>query len=138
MVSVSAAHKISLLYGLAAIMLAINWGIVLFFYDNSGEGSRLNIFYSLINENRLSPSYIWFRWLLATLAFCALLSIAYLTKLAKSYTYSICLLTIGIVLALASWYMADASIAISVSLPLVYGWALLHTIKQANFKKGIT
>jgi hypothetical protein len=63
----------------------------------------------------------WFFWWLATLPIaCLLLSVSYFSAIARAKVGAITLSTIGVVLAVVTWFTMDWTIALFVTAPLLF------------------
>ena len=113
---VAAEKAAATAYVLPALAVGGIWYIVLFVGNvpnpNYGEMLRLWFF-----EDPKS----WFFWALATVqVICLALAVMYFSKVATQKSGAIALAVIGITTAVGSWLTFDSSIAILVTLPLLF------------------
>lgn len=110
-----------ILYLLATLASVGIWYVLLFMHNRPCANPLDNLLYFL-NE---PPSRLIFRWLLILPGVCLLLAAAYFSKWSQTRTGAFSLFGVGAVLALSAWFTVSL-VAVFVSLPLWYGFAILR------------
>ena len=99
----------------AAAVLGI-WGVLLFVGNSPKSGSLDMLRYALLEE----PERWFFWWLAAFPIACLLLSASYFSTVARGKVGAIALCAVGVALAAASWLTMDWTIALFVTVPLLF------------------
>jgi len=109
-------RKAGIGYVLPVLAVAAVWYILLFTSNppNPNYREMLETWFFQVPERR----FFW--WLALLPAVCLALALAYLSPLAEQKWAAVVLCAAGIAAAVATWLMFDASIAIFVTLPLLF------------------
>jgi len=110
-----------------ALLVAGIWCVYLFvgIPDNFTvwESVKGQLHWTFSDEN----AHIWmFVWLVALPALCILMSVAYLTNMARTRNGRIGLFSVGVALAIASLVTVSWDFSIFVALPSVWGYRAIH------------
>ena len=106
----------SVTYVLPVAAIAGIWYILLFMHNgpNPNYGEMLQAWLVEVPERGI------FWWLVILPALCLALSAAYLSPISRRRAGAIALALIGISVAVAAWWVFDSSIAILVTIPLLF------------------
>src|SRR4051794_40136574 len=112
------ARIASALYVLPVLAVAGIWYILV--ADGKLSLSEFEALFREMMVESLDRRFFW--WLIVLPALCLALSLAYLSTWGSSKKGAISLLIAGCVVALGSWLRFDSSIAVFVTVPLIFGW----------------
>ena len=111
-------RKAGMLYILPVIAILVSWLIFLFVISPPVvRPFELLIF--VISEK---PQLLWMRWFMALPVLCLLLAASYFSQFAQRQVSSIILFIIGIAVCLVCWMSFDWWVALTATLPLIYGY----------------
>lgn len=116
-----------LLFLFAAVFAGGVWFIFLFAAmptDSTVMDSVMGLLqYTFSSEN---PERWWFAWLASLPVLCGVLGTAYLLNVARNRKGRLILLSISIVVAIASFALNDLVLAMFVALPILWGYRALR------------
>ena len=115
------------LFVLAALTFAPFWYLTLFddipsnFTMWGWIKDQLGYFFSSANP------YFWiFFWLAAIPMLCVLMSLAYLSNMARAKSIRIALFGAGVLLAIATFALTNQGFAVFVAVPSIWGYRAIH------------
>jgi len=112
-----------LLSFLAAVLAGVASYIYLFVATPSGRPPADSLYSQFASSLALESADRWWPvWCAALPLALTVVGAAYLSRLARKQTVAMLLLTVLVVLAALSFYLDDWSLAIFVTLPIVWGW----------------
>jgi hypothetical protein len=105
-------------YVVPDLAVAAIWGVLLF-VGNTPQTGRVDtgfLYYALFEL----PERWFYWWLIALPVACLVLAAAYFTAVARRKVGSVTLCAAGLVLAAATWFTLDWTIALFATLPLLF------------------
>ena len=116
--ALSTSAKAALCYVLPAVTVLGIWIILVFVSNSSTVTAMSNLRWFLIQ----APNPQWYRWFLVFPGLCVLMSAAYASTRFRSRAGFRTLFALGAALAIAAWFTFSPGIAVTATLPLMYGY----------------
>ena len=126
--TLDANRKAGRLYIFPVIAILASW-LIFVFVISPPVVRPLELLIFVISEK---PQLLWMRWFMALPVLCLLLAASYFSQLAQQQIPSIMLFLMGIAVCLVCWMSFDWWVALTATLPLIFGYLSVRTHFAGN------